>query len=511
MAEQVFTIKDALTVCGVLNDTNNMVFNGANAARRISSEVFSDSFSTCHDLTLTDLEDSWKTYSGLTINQGQIRLKPGTKVNIKALIQCVRDQIRLDRNPADVEFPVEDRIDLINRFNTHKQWMDDAAGMAKTTMPKPFTDKMKWEDWKVTFINFLKTQHGRNGIPLNYIVRENVNTINRLNPNFLDDYVDQCPLQGRPFSIDAAKVHSYILRLISDNPVAEQKLLPHKDANNGRIDFMALKAFYEGVGANAKATLKAETDLQELFYAGEKKPHMWWDEFEVRLTNAFALVNKDAGRQVHTDEMKLQMLNKKVKADFLSAMKTNIEMQMNIIPMTMTFASAMANYRNTVNQRHPDNANTSNRRNRRIQNANRYTGGRGSRGGSGGRGGRGQGRGNGGKGGKGGNNNKRARNDEWEVTGLDGQRVKVHPSYRLSEEVWFNLPEGTRNQLVQMRQEYRANKQRQAPHHSSQVSQVSQGSAYPHNYQHYQQPVHYIGQASQYQSPVPGTFTSSTG
>ena len=56
-----------------------------------------------------------------------------------------------------------------------------------------------------------------------------------------------------------------------------------------------------------------------------------------------------------------------------------------------------------------------------------------------------------------------------------------------------------------MRQEYRANKQRQAPHHSSQVSQISQGSAYPHHHQHYQQPVHYIGQASQYQPPVPGT------
>ena len=311
MAAQVFTIEDALTACGVLNDTNNLVFNGANAAERISSDVFSDSFTTCLDITFTDLEDSWKTYSGLTINQGQIRLRPGTKVNIKAMIQWVRDQIRLDRDPSTVPFPVADRIDLINRYNTHKQWVDDATGMAKTTMPKPFTDKMKWDDWKVTFINFLKTQNGRNGIPLNYVVRENLNPIQRTNANFLDDYVDQCPLQGRPFSIDAAKVHSYILRLISDNPVAEQKILPHKDLNNGRVDYMALKEFYEGVGANAKATLKAETDLQDLFYAGEKKPHMWWDEFEVRLTNAFALVDKEAGRQVHTDEMRLRMLNKK--------------------------------------------------------------------------------------------------------------------------------------------------------------------------------------------------------
>ena len=100
-------------------------------------------------------------------------------------------------------------------------------------------------------------------------------------------------------------------------------------------------------------------------------------------------------------------------------------MQMNMIPMTMSFVSAMSNYHNTVNQRHHENVNTATtRRNHRIQNANRFTGGRGSGGGRSG----GRGRGNGG--GRG-DHNKCTCNDEWEVTGLNGQRVKVHPSYRL--------------------------------------------------------------------------------
>ena len=63
---------------------------------------------------------------------------------------------------------------------------------------------------------------------------------------------------------------------------------------------------------------------------------MWWDEFEVRLTNAFSAIDKEENRVVHTDKMKLRLLNKKIKADFLITMKTNIEMQMNITPMTMT-------------------------------------------------------------------------------------------------------------------------------------------------------------------------------
>ena len=39
---------------------------------------------------------------------------------------------------------------------------------------------------------------------------------------------------------------------------------------------------------------------------------MWWDLFEVRITNLFALIYKDAVRRVHNDEMKLRMLNNKV-------------------------------------------------------------------------------------------------------------------------------------------------------------------------------------------------------
>ena len=150
-AALAFTMQDALTVCGVLTDTNNVIFNNANAAERISSEVFSDSFNTCLDITFTDLEDNWKTYSGLTVNQGQIRLRPGTKVNIKALVQWVRDRIRLDEDPSNTAFPVADKIDLINRYNTHKQWLDDASDMAKTTMPHPRGGFMKWYNFTTFF------------------------------------------------------------------------------------------------------------------------------------------------------------------------------------------------------------------------------------------------------------------------------------------------------------------------------------------------------------------------
>ena len=123
---------------------------------------------------------------------------------------------------------------------------------------------------------------------------------------------------------------------------------------NVREDFLALEYLYGGVRKNSKAVLAAKNNIQDLFYAVKNKPHMWWNEFEIRMTNKFEIFNKDSGHQVHIDKLKLYLINKNIHANFLTTVKTTIETQMNVIPMTMTYSYELANYRNTVNQRLPN-------------------------------------------------------------------------------------------------------------------------------------------------------------
>ena len=52
-------------------------------------------------------------------------------------------------------FPLAERDDLIKRFNTHNQWLEDAENIAKKYMPKTFTEKMEWMYWKATLSNSL--------------------------------------------------------------------------------------------------------------------------------------------------------------------------------------------------------------------------------------------------------------------------------------------------------------------------------------------------------------------
>ena len=64
-------------------------------------------------------------------------------------------------------------------------------------------------------------------------------------------------------------------------------MVAHAAENNGSLDFMALKDHYVGVGVHALNAVQADKVLNILFYSGENKPQMRWDEFEGQLTNTF--------------------------------------------------------------------------------------------------------------------------------------------------------------------------------------------------------------------------------
>ena len=73
-----------MIACGV-NYIN--VFLGDTPAFHLATDIFGDDFTTCMDKTFKEFDSYFKTYSNLTQAQGQIRLLPGIKRNIKAFIQ----------------------------------------------------------------------------------------------------------------------------------------------------------------------------------------------------------------------------------------------------------------------------------------------------------------------------------------------------------------------------------------------------------------------------------------
>ena len=118
------------------------------------------------------------------------------------------------KDPASLYFNVTERNDIIEIYNTHTHWTDNASNISMNTMPKSSTKKMEWMDRKSTLVIFMKLQPGRNGVPLNYVVRDNEAPITRPNANSLENYINRTLLTGIVVYSDASKVNSYIFQLI---------------------------------------------------------------------------------------------------------------------------------------------------------------------------------------------------------------------------------------------------------------------------------------------------------
>ena len=272
MADRGMTVVDAMVACGLDHD---QLFMDETQAQRFANDIFDGLFTSCLDITFKELDEHFKTYSDLTVAQGQIRVRPGTRKNIKAFVQWTRDELRLGRDPSAAPFPIELVSDLIRRYKTHEKFIADSKTLSEAAKPDKFKETTKWEDWKPTFINYLRSIPGRDGIPLKYICRENDAAEPLVaNDDFLDDYVANAPLEGDSYAIDTVQVHTFLLNFVSGNDTAEAKIQGLQRPNDGREAFKRLIEHYEGVGIHAIDIREADEVIKTLFYAGEKPPHM---------------------------------------------------------------------------------------------------------------------------------------------------------------------------------------------------------------------------------------------
>ena len=94
---------------------------------------------------------------------------------------------------------------------------------------------------------------------------------------------------------------------------------------------------------------------------------MWWNKFERHITKAFNIYDLLEKRRVHSNDMRLSILNIKILADFLQATKASINLELAKTPVTITYENALAALSNQVNPKFPLGLSfINNRRTRKI-------------------------------------------------------------------------------------------------------------------------------------------------
>ena len=86
-----------------------------------------------------EIDADLKSFSILTVYQGQIRLQPGTKRSLKALVQWVGDMIRTDQNPTTAPPPILDTALLTRRYKKHKTFTKKTFTISDAAKPSRLT------------------------------------------------------------------------------------------------------------------------------------------------------------------------------------------------------------------------------------------------------------------------------------------------------------------------------------------------------------------------------------
>lgn len=297
-----FTVADAMVQCGV---PNAPAFAGQTPPRRISQQIFADSFNTALNITIEEVNDALTAFTKLTVNNGRIQLQPGVKRRIRAFVQWARTMLRTGQDPTLVAFPVGSQISLQRDLQTCIKFEKQSDTLVSQAKPKKFTDEVIWIDWEPTLVKYLKLIPGITGIPLSYVVRRSATppTAPIVGP-VLDTYVTHTPLIGDTFDYDTQSVHTLILALITKYAEVESIVWTATESC-GRAAYMAMVKRFEGVGAMSSDLIDAEGVVRELFYSGEKPPTMFWDKFEKELKQAYSIIDRRANRIVHDDEDRL--------------------------------------------------------------------------------------------------------------------------------------------------------------------------------------------------------------
>ena len=108
-----------------------------------ATEAFMDEFESYKDISNEYLAECFKTFSGLTVGQGKIRLKPQQKNNIKAFTQWVKDQYRLGINPKRLPFPDTHTAEILKWAKTHQLFVSKSDTISKAANPVRLTKQVQ--------------------------------------------------------------------------------------------------------------------------------------------------------------------------------------------------------------------------------------------------------------------------------------------------------------------------------------------------------------------------------
>lgn len=318
VAEGIDIVEPPVVADAAANEMNTALqwigFDVAATRDRLRVEGF-DTFDDLKSLTEKDIRDLAESYGRRTVADGRFIFGIRRIQFLMGLIHWVQDFERVGESASLDEFvddPAAFRAALnvaYDRACVRRIEKEQSDTVSKAADPGKFKDERKWPEWEPGFANYLSTIPGVKGVPLSYVIREKEHPDEGATYEGFNERAVACaPLSGPSFQADARKVHQLIKSFLQTE-TAEQWVKPHSSKQNGRIDFIALRAHYSGEGNTSRRIADAERIRDTLHYKNERA--MQFSAFLAKIQKMFNIF-ADEGEPL-TEQAKVRMLLAKVE------------------------------------------------------------------------------------------------------------------------------------------------------------------------------------------------------
>ena len=148
-------------------------------------EIVDDGFNSFNDIAGLEIKDVGRLSEGLgvrTAANGRIIFGMRRLMRLKGVVHWVQDFRRVGREAAvdGVADMVDEATFLLaldvarERAKMRKHKLDESDNLSKAADPGKLKKPKDWLQWARGFNNFLSTIPGQSGIPLSYVIRENL-------------------------------------------------------------------------------------------------------------------------------------------------------------------------------------------------------------------------------------------------------------------------------------------------------------------------------------------------
>lgn len=182
-----------------------------------------------------------------------------------------------------------------------------------------------WDNWQIAFVNKLSATLGAAKVPIDYVVRPDIDEHDEL---FLDDDEErryQMPLTGENFRRDNKLVYT-MLKAACIKSDAWTWIQDYDRTANGRKAWLALVTHYDGSGELNKRVERAKEEIARLHYKDEKV--FPFEKYVTKLKENFYVLEKDKSESL-TGKQRVDVLLRGIRSTDTSIVSARINIYQN--------------------------------------------------------------------------------------------------------------------------------------------------------------------------------------